>query len=158
MLLTKYPLNVLASRVPVHTTLGDVTATEPLVLVAVQVFAAGSYTPPVSVVPVFPGLPAHTTALLPVHTIPCAVRALGAPVVLVADHVAAVGVVAVGVPEITPVVGFSVKPAGSVCPGASDHVSAPPLPPDAVSVVEYAVPVFPAGRELPLGAEMLIAG
>jgi hypothetical protein len=54
-------------------------------------------------------------------------------------------VVCVGVPLITPVVGFSVKPAGSA-PFAIAHVYGP-FPPETVSVAEYEALTRPFGKD-----------
>lgn len=52
----------------------------------------------------------------------------------------------VGVPEIVPVLGLSVKPAGKA-PDAIDHVYGS-VPPVAAIVVEYALPVIPVGTDV----------
>jgi len=62
------------------------------------------------------------------------ILALGAPVVLIAFHPLAVGVICVGVPVIAPVEVFSERPAGSA--GVTAHVYGA-VPPDAANVAEY---------------------
>src|SRR6266403_3816455 len=72
--------------VPAHTAVWRYRASGTLVvLVAVQLFAVGSYRPPVlRGWPVLPLYPPHTTILLPVQTAVCRYRVSGALVVLVA--------------------------------------------------------------------------
>ena len=59
---------------------------------------------------------------------------------------AAADTAAVGVPVMAPVAVFSDRPAGNV-PLVSDHVYGV-VPPDAVSVAEYAVPTLPFGNDV----------
>ncbi len=65
----------------------------------------------------------------------------------------------VGTPLITPVVVFSASAAGNV-PVATDHVYPVPLPPEAISVWEYATLTTPAGSvagEIATGAAAAVA-